>query len=163
MYIIGLERANLSLTQPFYKLAVADTHGSIITAYSKISRDLLKKIINLPNLIEPAIWSQEQADMLENLTNRKIIALKPSYIKRHNLNKLMNKEQIRDLTPLSLFNYFAYKARMVNSPNADKFELPELITRQKTNELMKYVGDVDARLTILCFNTQLLSIIGEGR
>lgn len=163
MFIIGLERANLSVTNPYYKIAVADTHGNIITAYSMINRNLLKKIINMPNLIEPAIWSEEQAQMIYNLTNRKIIALKPTYIKRHHLNKLMTEEQVRDLTPLSLFNYFAFKARMVSSPNANKFELPELKTQQKTNEFLKYVGDVDARLTILCFNTQLLSIIGDGR
>ena len=99
MYIVGLDRANLSSELPAYKICIANTHGGIVKTFACASRDLLKQIINHPNLEQPAVWSDREFDMIINLTGRRIKILQDIFIEQ---NAIVRPKS--EVTPIFAFN-----------------------------------------------------------
>lgn len=151
MYIIGIDRANLSETQPSYKIVIANTHGKIVKAYSQASRKLLSDIINHPNLLEPAVWSRREFEAVQNLTGREIRILQDIYIKETDC-----RQSIEKITPLYAFNRQARQLqfqKIVTADNEARYEEPNLDIYYDNN------GCQDVYLTALCYNTLLASKI----
>lgn len=150
MYIIGIDRANLSREEPkSFKIAIANMHGEIKVALSDASEDLLQKIINKPTLTDPAVWSMKEFKLIEHLTSREIIILKDYHIKR-----LGMRTNLDELTPQGLYcrDFRCMKnKRQVSSDDVARYEAPPFVVYTKEN------GQLDPWLSSLCYNTLLLS------
>lgn len=151
-YIVGLDRANLSEEHPAYKIAIANTHGKIVGTCSHASRRLLKDIINHPTLLEPAVWSYSEFNMIMDLTSRKFLILQDIFIE----NRAISQEK-KKVTPLYAFNRAARSLKFHNRISEDQFNRYDLLP-----EFEPYYNDkgkIDPYLSRLCLNTLILSKI----
>lgn len=152
MYIIGIDRADLSKRAFVYKIAIANMHGEILKAYPNASRDLLKKIINLPTLTEPCVWSDKEFKMIENLTDRDVKVLKDFHIERNGINN----RSYEDITPFFIFNRTARQLKFktaISEENMIRYDLPPMEVYYDVN------GNADFFLSKLCYETLILARI----
>lgn len=153
MYIVGLDRANLSEEHPAYKIAIANTHGKIVGTCAHASRRLLKDIINHPTLLEPAVWSYSEFKMIMDLTSRKFLILQDIFIE----NMAISQENIKKVTPLFAFNRVARSLKFNNRISEDQFDRYDQLPEFETYYNEK--GKIDPYLSRLCLNTLILSKI----
>lgn len=152
MYIVGLDRANLSSELPAYKICIANTHGGIVKTFACASRDLLKQIINHPNLEQPAVWSDREFDMIINLTGRRIKILQDIFIEQ---NAIVRPKS--EVTPIFAFNRASRCLRYMPRISEDdifRYEKPEFKVYEN-----EHTHKPDVWLSALCYNTLLVSKI----
>lgn len=152
MYIVGLDRANLSEEHPAYKIAIANTHGKIVGTCAHASRRLLKDIINHPTLLEPAVWSYSEFKMIMDLTSRKFLILQDIFME----NMAIGTDK-KKVTPLFAFNRVARSLKFNNRISEDQFDRYDQLPEFETYYNEK--GKIDPYLSRLCLNTLILSKI----
>ena len=107
-YIVGLDRANLSEEHPAYKIAIANTHGKIVGTCSHASRRLLKDIINHPTLLEPAVWSYSEFNMIMDLTTRKFLILQDIFIENMAISQEKKKVTLKKQWRIESYNAHSF-------------------------------------------------------
>ena len=149
MYIVGIDRANLSRNDFVYKVAISNIRGQILQALPIVSRDMLKKIINHPMLTDPCVWSIREFKMIENLTCRSVLILKEYHKERNGITNVEDKK----ITPFFLFNRIARQLKHSPNPSLEdkqRYNVPTVTIYKDKN------GHIDPFLTSLCYETAML-------
>lgn len=146
MYVIAFDRCNLSIHDPHYNLALANDLGKVICLKDDISRNLLKQIINLPAIDEVAVWSQDELELLKNITTREIYVIK---------NLIFRKYKYRGIKEDQLTMQYCLTCQRLRFSSHQDFTVPEFKILNNSNE------EPDLALSTLNFKAIILSKLAK--